>query len=65
MTRLQGLKEGDRVILKGDHPWATHAGMVIGWETIELYRAEFPKVRLDEGQECFVFRAAQVRRTLS
>jgi len=63
MTNLQNLKEGDRVILRGDHPWATSAGTVVGWEFIDLYRAEFPKIRLDEGPECFVFSAAQVRKT--
>jgi len=63
MLHLNQLKEGDRVMLKGDHPWATHAGTVIGWEYVDLYRANFPKVRLDVGPECFVFNATQVRKT--
>lgn len=28
--KLTDLKEGNRVVLKGDHPWATHAGTVVG-----------------------------------
>lgn len=64
MMGLKKLQEGDRVILKGDHPWATHSGTVIGWERVDLFDTELPKVRLDEGPECFVFSPAQVRKTL-
>lgn len=63
MIHLKSLKEGDRVILRGDHPWATHAGTVIGWEVVDLFNIELPKVRLDIGPDCFIFKATQVRRT--
>ena len=63
MLTLEKLKEGDRVLLKGDHPWATYAGTVIGWELVDLFGVELPKVRLDIGPECFIFNTAQVRRT--
>ena len=65
MLNLRGLHvhEGDRVVLQGDHPWATYAGTVVGWEFVDLYRAEFPKVQLDIGHSIFVFRAGDVRKT--
>jgi len=63
MLNLKVLKGGDRVVLCGDHPWATSAGTVIGWEFVDLFSVELPKVRLDEGPECFVFSPTQVRKT--
>ncbi len=47
-----------RVLLRGDHPWASHAGDVVERET----SASSPmyKVRLDNGQEVIVW-PAQMR----
>jgi hypothetical protein len=30
------LKPGDRVVVIGDHPWAMHAGVLVGWEQYGL-----------------------------
>ena len=58
------LKEGDRVIIAGDHPWATHAGTVIAWEHDDIFGGiELPKIRLDIGHEIFVTNRSQVRKT--
>ena len=60
---LKNLKEGDRVLLKGSHPWATHAGTIVGWEFVDMFGKELPEVQLDEGPSCFVFSSSQVRKT--
>jgi hypothetical protein len=48
---------GDRVRLRGDHPWAGHAGHLVKYEQVSGVRA--PRVRLDNGMEVFVFESSQ------
>lgn len=47
-------KPGDRAVLLSPHPWATHAGTVIAWETYGLGWKGW-RVRLDEpfDGECY------------
>jgi hypothetical protein len=63
ITNLNHLREGDRVVFTHNHPWATHAGTVLGWEHVDLYNAKFPKVQLDTGHTVFVFSAKHVQKT--
>jgi hypothetical protein len=48
---------GERVRLRGDHPWAGYSGTVARFEAVSGVRA--PIVRLDNGMEVFVFEASQ------
>ena len=47
------LEKGDRVVIVGDHPWATCAGELLTWEVLPLVRTKMWRVVLDEGMECY------------
>jgi len=62
MKRKRTLQEGDRVLIRGDHPWAGHTGTVLGWETLSLLGRQAPKIQLDCGPEVFVTHSSQLKK---
>jgi hypothetical protein len=57
-----GLQEGDRVLLCADHPYATHTGTILGWETLSILGHHVPKIQLDNGHQVFVLRPDQLKK---
>ncbi len=47
------MKQGDRVIIVGNHPWKTHAGTYVGDELIHALSVMRHKIRLDNNFSCF------------
>jgi hypothetical protein len=52
---MDELKEGDRVYLLGDHPWADHVGTLIAEEQYGpmFNRKTGWRIELDSGQRCY------------
>lgn len=48
------IQPGTRVLIKGDHPWAGHTGEFLRFEKTPF--GECPRIRLDNGHECFVMK---------
>lgn len=47
------MKQGDRVLIIGNHPWKSNAGTYIGDEIIQITGIAKHKIRLDNGISCF------------
>lgn len=47
----EGLPTGNRVLMRGDHPWSGFSGTVDRWEKSPFGVA--PVIKLDNGMECF------------
>jgi len=47
------MKQGDRVIIIGNHPWKSNAGTYIGKEVIQITGKTQHLIRLDNGFGCF------------
>jgi hypothetical protein len=58
------MEKGDRVVIVGDHPWATSAGELLTWEILPAIRTRMWRVVLDKGMECYV-RPENIRVTKS
>lgn len=52
------LKQGDRVYIRGKHPWADNIATVMAFEEVGLLRRNMYRLRLDSGQECYADAAA-------
>ncbi len=60
---LDDLREGDRVVLQGDHPWARSTGTYIGKRPAGGTGAWMPVVMIDgSGVQVFVFDDDQWKR---
>ncbi len=55
------IEVGDRVLITGTHPWRGRTGKYVGLGNAGNY-GEMPKVRLDNGAECFVTEASDWKR---
>ena len=53
MIEPSDMEKGDRVVIVGNHPWATHAGELLTWEVLHPIRTRMWRVVLDEGMECY------------
>ncbi|MFA5300587.1 MAG: hypothetical protein WC389_20560 [Lutibacter sp.] len=47
------MKQGDRVVIIGNHPWKNNAGTFVGDEVIQINGQSKHKIRLDNGFSCF------------
>ena len=57
----KGWEVGQRVALKGDHPWQGYDGFIVRLEKIQIFDKVRPVVRLEgiPNQECFIMRDDQ------
>jgi hypothetical protein len=55
---------GTRVQMQAPHPWAGEQGEVIAYEVLGLFPEEGPRprVRMDNGRECFATEAGHMKR---
>jgi hypothetical protein len=47
------MKQGDRVVIIGNHPWKGKSGEFISDEVIQITGIAKHKIRLDNGISCF------------
>ena len=47
------MKQGDRVIIVGNHPWKSQSGTYVGDELVHLLGVQKHKIQLDNGFGCF------------
>jgi hypothetical protein len=47
------MNKGDRVVIVGNHPWATNAGELLTWEVLPVIGTRMWRVVLDGGMECY------------
>jgi hypothetical protein len=50
---LRSLGEGSRVLITGNHPWATHSGTLLRYEKYGVLGWWGWRVKLDSGQETY------------
>ena len=63
MTQMKrGLEPGDRVLIRGDHPWAGHTGEFVRVDRLHVTDEFGLLIHLDNGRECYVMEPRHLER---